>query len=347
MKPDARYLKLALAAAFWAAIAVATVVPAIAQSSSGASKSQAGDSDAARRQSAIPELGAVGRTLGMDAICGDCTVEKFTDECLGRLEGPNFDKQGNLWVVSHATGEIYRVTPDGHCAKVAQTSAPNGLRFHKDGRLFGVDHHQGIFWLDTKTLKVTFITNQYHGGNFAGLDDLFFDKTGGLYMTDAWGSGALNPTGSVYYMTPDGKITRPISGNLAFPNGIVLSPNESTLYVDDFGSNRIIAVPVTSPGVLNLEGSWVFAYLNGGHGPDSMTADENGNIYVAHHSAGEVVVFSPRGFLYGSIRLPASAGMVPSNVAFHGGYLYITEMDQHTIWRVKTKISGMKLFGDQ
>jgi predicted phage gp36 major capsid-like protein len=38
---------------------------------------------------------------------------------------------------------------------------------------------------------------------------------------------------------------------------------------------------------------------------------------------------------------------VPSNVAFHGGYLYITEMDQHTIWRVKTKISGMKLFGDQ
>src|ERR1700722_4367558 len=347
MKLDARYLRLTLIAAFWGAVAVAIFVPVIAQSPSGASKSPLGNSGPGRRSTTMPELGAVGRTLGMDTICDGCTVEKFTDECLGRLEGPNFDKQGNLWVVSHTTGEIYRVTPDGHCAKVAQTSAPNGLCFHKDGRLFGVDHHLGIFWLDTKTLKVTFITNQYHGGNFAGLDDLFFDKTGGLYMTDAWGSGVLHPSGSVFYMAPDGKITRPISGNLAYPNGIVLSPDERTLYVDDFGSNRIIAVPVTSPGVLNVEGAWVFAYLNGGHGPDSMTADENGNIYVAHHSAGEVVVFSPRGFLYGSIRLPETAGMVPSNVAFHGGRIYITEMEQHTIWRMKTKISGIKLFGDQ
>jgi gluconolactonase len=291
--------------------------------------------------------GAVGRTIGLDGICGACKVEKFTDACLGRLEAPNFDKEGNLWLVSHATGEIYRVTPDGKCEEIAHTSAPNGLRFHKDGRLFGVDHHEGIFWLDTKTRKTTFLTNQFHSGNFAGLDDLFFDKTGGLYMTDAWGSSVLNPSGRVFYLAADGKLRRAISGNLAFPNGVVLSPDEHVLYVDDFGTNRILAIPVESPGVLNTDGAWVFAYLNGGHGPDSLTADANGNLYVAHHSAGEVVVFSPRGFLYGSIRLPEGAGMVPSNVAFHEGYLYITEMDQHTIWRVKTKIPGMKLFGDQ
>jgi gluconolactonase len=287
------------------------------------------------------------RTLGLNSICGECKLEKFTDACAGRLEGPNFDKEGNLWLVSHTTGQIYRVTADGRCTEVAHTSAPNGLRFHKDGRLFGVDHHDGIFWLDTKTLKLTFITNQYHSGNFAGLDDLFFDSTGGLYMTDAWGSSVLNPSGHVFYMTPAGRITRPISGNLAYPNGVVLSPDEKTLYVDDFGTNRVIAVPVEAPGVLNIEGAWVFAYLNGGHGPDSMTADANGNLYVAHHSAGEVVVYSPRGFLYGSIKMPDGAGMTPSNAAFHEGYLYITEMDQHTVWRVKTKIPGLKLFGDQ
>jgi gluconolactonase len=291
--------------------------------------------------------GAADRVLGMEQICGDCQVTKFTDACLGRLEGPNFDTEGNLWLVSHTTGQIYRVTPDGRCTEVAHTSAPNGLRFHKDGRLFGVDHHDGIFWLDTHTGKITFITNQYHSGNFAGLDDLFFDKTGGLYMTDAWGSSVLNPNGHVFYMTAEGRITRPIPGNLAYPNGIVLSPDEKTLYVDDFGANRIIAVPVEAPGVLNTENAWVFAYLNGGHGPDSMTADAQGNIYAAHHSAGEVVVFSPRGFLYGSIRMPEGGGMAPSNVAFHDGYLYITEMDQHTVWRVKTKIPGMKLFGDR
>lgn len=241
-------------------------------------------------------LGAVGRTLSLDSICGECKVEKFTDACLGRLEAPNFDGEGNLWLVSHATGEIYRVTPDGRCEEIAYTSAPNGLRFHKDGRLFGVDHHLGIFWLDTKTREITFLTNEFHSGNFAGLDDLFFDKTGGLYMTDAWGSSVLKPSGHVFYLSAGGKLSRPISGNLAFPNGVVLSPDERTLYVDDFGTNRILAVPVESPGVLNVEGAWVFAYLNGGHGPDSLTADANGNLYVAHHSAGEVVVFNPRGF---------------------------------------------------
>jgi gluconolactonase len=306
-----------------------------------------GLSSVAFAQNSTSTVGAVGRTLGLDSICGECKVEKFTDACQGRLEAPNFDRDGNLWLVSHASGEIYRVTPDGRCEEMAKTSAPNGLRFHKDGRLFGVDHHLGIFFLDTKTRKVTFLTNQFHSGNFAGLDDLFFDKTGGLYMTDAWGSSVLNPTGHVFYLSADGKLNRAISGNLAFPNGVVLSPDEHTLYVDDFGTNRIIAVPVESPGHLNIDGAWVFAYLNGGHGPDSLTADEKGNLYVAHHSAGEVVVFSPRGFLYGSIRMPEGAGMVPSNVAFHDGYLYITEMDQHTIWRVKTKIPGLKLFGDQ
>jgi gluconolactonase len=35
------------------------------------------------------------------------------------------------------------------------------------------------------------------------------------------------------------------------------------------------------------------------------------------------------------------AGMMPSNMVFHDGYLYITEMDQHTVWHVSTKIPGV------
>lgn len=293
-------------------------------------------SDGIESQTGIP-----GRTLGLESICGSCQLEKFTDECVGRLEGPNFDKDGNLWMVSPATSSIYRVTPDGHCQVVAQTPAPNGTRFSPDGRLFGVDHKLGVFWLDTKTLNITFITNQIGSENFHGLDDLYFDRTGGLYLTDAYGSSVLHPQGQVFYLTPDGTVRKLISGNLAFPNGVVLSPDEKTLYIDDWGSNRILAVPVVAPGELNVDNAWVFAYLNGGRGPDSMTIDSQGNIYAAHYGAGEVVVFDPHGFFYGAIRMPPGAGMVPSNMTFHDGYLYITEMDQHTVWRVKTKIPGM------
>jgi gluconolactonase len=288
-----------------------------------------------------------GRILGLQQICDDCTAEKFTSECPGRLEGPNFDRAGNLWMVGITPGDIYRVTPDGHCSAVAHTPAPVGLRIHKDGRIFGVDHERGLFSVDPTSLAVTYIANQWNRETFRGLDDLFFDKTGGLYMTDAYGSSALEPVGQLFYRSADGQISRLISSNLAFPNGVVLSLDEQTLYVDDWGTNRILAIPVTSPGHINLEFAYVFAYLNGGHGPDSMTADAQGNIYAAHYAAGEVVVFDPRGNYFGAIRLPPGAGYLTTNVALHDGYLYITEADQHTVWRVKTKIPSRPLYADQ
>lgn len=288
-----------------------------------------------------------GRILGLQQICDDCTVEKFTSECPGRLEGPNFDAQGNLWMVGISPGDIYRVTPDGHCATVAHTPAPVGLRIHKDGRIFGVDHERGLFSIDPSTLTVTYLTNQYNRQTFHGLDDLIFDKTGGLYMTDAYGSSALEPIGQLFYRSSEGEISRLIAGNLAFPNGVVLSPDEKTLYVDDWGTNRILAMPVVSPGHINLESAYVFAYLNGGHGPDRMTADARGNIYAAHYAAGEVVIFDPRGNYFGAIRLPEGAGYMTTNVALHGGYLYITEADQHTVWRAKTKVPARPNFADQ
>lgn len=289
------------------------------------------------------------RVLGLEPICGDCTPEVFTRQCQGDLEGPAFDRQGNLWVVAVVSGEIYRVAPDGSCTTVAHAPAPDGLRFHRDGTLYGVDRQAGIFTLDPATARLTFLTDKYGGSfgvSFHGLDDLFFDHEGGLYVTDAFGSSALRPNGQLFYRRPDGTMVRVIGENLAFPNGVVLSPDERTLYVDDWGTNRILAMPVTGPGQVDIDGAYVFAYLNGGHGPDSMTADAQGNIYAAHFGAGEVVVFDPNGFYYGAIRLPAGEGLWTTNVAFHDGRLYITEMQKHTIWRVRTKIPGLRLFGD-
>ena len=76
-----------------------------------------------------------------------------------------------------------------------------------------------------------------------------------------------------------------------------------------------------------------------------MTADSAGNIYVAHYGSGEVLVFAPNGDYYGAIRLPERAGSDPTNLAFHSGYLYITESKKGEIWRVKAKIPGINLYG--
>ncbi len=104
-----------------------------------------------------------------------------------------------------------------------------------------------------------------------------------------------------------------------------MSPDNKTLYIDDFNANRVISVPLAGPGNPNVGFAHVLAYLSGGFGPDSMAVDAKGNIYAAHFLAKEIVVLDPLGFIVGPIVLPPEAGLFTSNVAFHAGYLYITE----------------------
>jgi len=84
----------------------------------------------------------------------------------------------------------------------------------------------------------------------------------------------------------------------------------------------------------------VFARLTGGTGADGMKVDKQGRLFAAHYRAGEVLVFDPNGFPYGTIRLPADAGMKTTNFAFKGDYLYITEAQNNKVWRVKLKTNA-------
>jgi len=301
-----------------------------------------------------PAYSVGGRVLGLSAICESCKPEKFTSECTDLLEAPTFDRDGSLLVAGILKGVIWRATPDGKCSVDVQLPSdikyPAGLRFAQDGTLYGVAMGAGLFSVDMATKNATLIANGVvlgglPAGAFHGLNDLIIDHAGGMYMTDAAGSSVLKPIGQLFYRDSAGNINRIISTGLMFPNGIVLSPDEKMLYITDWAANRILAVPVISPGVINTAFAYVFATLNGGHGPDSMTADAAGNIYAAHYGASEVVVFAPNGDYFGAIRLPEAAGTQPSSVAFHDGYLYITEMQKKEIWRVKTKIAGIKLYG--
>jgi gluconolactonase len=91
----------------------------------------------------------------LEELCGACTVEVFAKG--GKfLEGPAFDTAGNLWVVSIQSGAVSQITPDGTWTEVFNTGGqPQGLKFHKDGRLFGVDRKRGVFSYDPKTQKLS------------------------------------------------------------------------------------------------------------------------------------------------------------------------------------------------
>jgi len=171
-----------------------------------------------------------GHVRGLKPICDECKPELFATGFDDMIEGPAFDREGNLWVTSILKGILWRVAPDGKISVGVQLPPeikfPCGLRFRSDGTLYGVAMAGGLFSVDLTTKKVTLIANgiDLHGvpqGGFQGLDDLFFDQAGGIYLTDAGGSGALRPTGQILYREPGGQVHRIVPDGLAFPNGVV------------------------------------------------------------------------------------------------------------------------------
>jgi gluconolactonase len=92
------------------------------------------------------------------------------------LEGPSFDRQGNLWVTDIPFGRIFRISPDGSdWTQVTEYDGwPNGLKIHKDGRIFIADYKRGIVLLDPASGKVTPLLETHRSESFKGVNDLFF-----------------------------------------------------------------------------------------------------------------------------------------------------------------------------
>lgn len=122
-----------------------------------------------------------------------------------------------------------------------------------------------------------------------------------------------------------------------------ISADGQRVYISEFDKNQVLSV--TSVTAENSpETPFVFARFEGGIGPDGLTVDTDGNLYVAHFQAGEIAVVDANGFKYGTIRLPKDAGTFATNLAFQNGYLYVTESSKNEIWRIKVKKKGLPLY---
>lgn len=280
----------------------------------------------------------------MSALCGECRVEKFAT-CGGFLEGATFDRAGVLWAVDLLSGNIVRVDERGQCHVEGSTGgAPNGAKFHRDGRLFIADKNVGIVAFDTTTKKLTTIADTYRAERIRGTNDLVFDENGGLYFTEPYGSSVVDPDGRVLYLPPGPNAAlQVVADRIAFPNGIALTANGANVIVGEFGAKRLLSLPaVGSANAFDI--AHVVAHTEGGTGPDGMAFDDAGNLYFAVFQGGEVRVLDAQRFAIGSIALPAGAGAGVTNLAFKDRELYITEGTQGVIWRVVVKNRGLPYF---
>lgn len=271
----------------------------------------------------------------IEQICagGTCSWERVA-RCDGFIEGINFDAQGRMFMVGYVSGAILQVE-NGKCTEVGEASgSPNGARFAADGSLLVADRFAGLVSVDTATGRRQILHRGDGVSMFRGLNDLAFDPQGGLYMTEPYGSNALDRTGKVYYLAPDeGARPAVFADGLAYPNGVALSPDGGRLYVAEFAMNRIVSIPTPLSGNPS-DVAHVFAQLTGGLGPDGLIVDADGTLFAAHFLAGEVVVMDEAAMPYGTIALPEGAGSGPTNLAIRDGYLYVTEAFSNEVWRL-------------
>ena len=114
------------------------------------------------------------------------------------------------------------------------------------------------------------------------------------------------------------------------PNGLVLDSHEAVLFVAMTRDNSVWRAPFMKDGSVSKVGR--FCSLFGPSGPDGMTRDSAGRLFVAHASLGHVFVFAPNGECIA--RIKSCAGSSCTNVAIGGArrdQLYITESVTGTV----------------
>jgi gluconolactonase len=187
----------------------------------------------------------------------------------------------------------------------------------------------GIMECDVRAGKMLPVLTARNSESFKGCNDLHIASNGDIYFTDQGQTGLHDPTGRVYRLRASGQLDCLISTGIS-PNGLVLDPSESVLFIAMTRDNAVWRAPFMKDGSVSKVGR--FCSLFGPSGPDGMTMDSKGRLFVGHASLAHVFVFAANGELIA--RIKSCAGGACTNVAIGGANrdrLYITESMTGTV----------------
>jgi sugar lactone lactonase YvrE len=261
------------------------------------------------------------------------TAEKsFTEG----IEGPACDADGNVYVVNFAREKtIGKVTPDGK-AEVFVTlpgkSTGNGIVFDKQGMMYVADYvGHNVLKIDPKTRKISVFA---HNPMMNQPNDLAIAPDGTLYASDPnWGKS----TGQLWRIDMGGKTHR-VAENMGTTNGIDVSPDGKTLYVNESVQRNVWAFTIDADGSLSNK-RLLKKFPD--HGFDGMRCDVDGNLYITRYGKGTVAVLSPRGEVLREIDV---LGKRPSNLCFggpDGKTVYVTEVEKQRLVQFRVDRPGL------
>jgi gluconolactonase len=263
------------------------------------------------------------------------------------------------WTGSPARSRLIVMEPDGKWRVLSAGMQSNGTLLARNGNLIVCDMFgHRVVEVDPATGRVVrTLLDKINGKPIDGPNDLVMDAKGGLYITDPQFTPEAQksqPGKQVYYVAPDGTAKVVIGpGEFAMPNGVELSPDGKTLYVNNTwqqpGENFVWAYDVAADG--SLSNKRQFAMLNltadvlDAANPadrfdsraDGTAVDTDGRYYVATRSG--VQVFLPDGTYVGTIWAP----QYPVSVTFggpNGDVLYM--VGESSAWAIQTKVRGFR-----
>jgi gluconolactonase len=248
------------------------------------------------------------------------------------VEGPASDREGNLYYVNYSKeGTIGLLSKEGKSSifiELPEGSVGNGIRFDSKGKMLVADYKQhNILRVDMSNRNIEVFA---HEQSMSQPNDIAIDTKNRLYASDPdW----KNRKGRIWRIDTNGKVT--LLDSLGTANGIEVSPDEKTLYVN--ASRQIWAYDLSKKGLISNKRLFMeFTDF----GMDGMRSDINGNLYVARFGKGVIAVVSPDGKLVREIPL---TGKRPTNVAFGGKdgcTVYVTLQDQGNIESFRVEIPG-------
>jgi gluconolactonase len=265
------------------------------------------------------------------------TATLLTSISGGFTEGPLYDAANNRVLFTDLrtnnqpsnpkTIQSWNLATKVRTTVVANSNAANGLYFDAGGHVVSADRtsrqisQRSLGNLSTVETVLASGWNAPAGFTpFIGPNDLVIDSAGGIYFTDPQygdNTGTSSLAEAVYYRSAAGAVSRLLTG-FSHPNGVVLSPDERTLYLAIEGEKRIMAYDVTAPGVLANQREFAktnvppLGAASDNNGPDGLTVDPAGNVYAATRFS--VMAWNPSGERI----LSLAVAMDPTNVELGG-----------------------------
>ncbi len=252
------------------------------------------------------------------------------------IEGPACDAKGNVYAVNfQKEGTIGRVTPDGKgevWVELPGKSVGNGIVFDKKGLMYVADYvGHNVLRIDPAKKKVTVFA---HEDKMNQPNDLAIAPDGTLYASDPnWGKS----TGQVWRIDRDGKVTL-AAAKMGTTNGIEVSPDGKTLYVNESVQRNVWAFDIGKDGALSNK-RLLKKFDDDGF--DGMRCDVDGNLYISRYGKGNVAVLSPEGKVLREIDV---LGESPSNLCFggpDGRTVYVTEVKHQRLVQFRVDRPGL------